>query len=683
MGERITLNKRYEIIGKIGDGGMAEVFHGFDALLHRDVSVKILRDQYLQDKSFVARFRQEAYAAASLSHPNIVSVYDVGQEHGIQYIVLEYIVGRSLKECIDENGALDYKTAIKYASGVASALTHAHSKNLVHCDVKSHNILIDTKGVAKITDFGIAKAVGESNIVEHKKEVMGSVYYLSPEQAKGGKVSPQSDVYSLGVVLFEMLTGTLPFKGDTPAEVACQHLNCPTPSVREFDPEIPLDLAKIVAKALAKNPLQRYGSAQELYQDLKQAEALLYSDEDNTKRVQGPLLEDKHLPEEAYVSDETMVVKKDEILRGLATNGPDKKEEILPTPKKPPHTKKILAYFMAAIGILACLIYGFSEYSKASIVVPDLKDKSIVEAEEILTELNLTYGLSEEYDPLIKPGRISSQKPGANSKVKEGRKIRLVISKGAEPGVVPDVTQKNLGDATVLLQNAQLEVGKVTVKYDKNAKQGIVLKQSLKPGEKMNPGGKVDLVVNIGEGQTVIPSLRGMYLADVKDTLDSLGLKLGTVTKAPSKDAKGTVISMEQTSGDVVEKGEAVNITLSLGEETPKAKTSDSKEASGKAVDEKKNNKQEPKQQGSAKPNDNQAKTAVATQEETTKFEEFIIPGKGKHTVRVVLSDGTNLQTVYSGTVDGGARVRQTVTSGSGSSLKFYVDEKLVEDRKL
>ena len=212
MEERITLNHRYEIIDKVGGGGMAEVFHGYDTVLHRDVGIKILRDQFIQDKDFVARFRQEACNAAGLSHPNIVNIYDFGSEHDINYIVMEYVVGRTLKEVITDSGALDYQTAVKYAIGIASALKQAHDHAIVHCDVKSQNILIDTKGVAKITDFGIARAFGQPSESE-ERGVIGSVYYLSPEQAAGKPVTAQSDLYSLGVVLFEMLTGQLPMTG--------------------------------------------------------------------------------------------------------------------------------------------------------------------------------------------------------------------------------------------------------------------------------------------------------------------------------------------------------------------------------------------------------------------------------------------------------------------------------------
>ena len=390
MEGRITLNGRYEIIDKIGGGGMAEVFHGYDTVLHRDVGIKILRDQFIQDKQFVARFRQEACNAACLSHPNIV--YDSGNENDIYYIVMEYVVGRSLKEVIEENGALDYKTAVRYAIGIASALKQAHDHSIVHCDVKSQNILIDTKGVPKITDFGIARAFGQPSNASDKN-VIGSVYYLSPEQAAGQPVTPQSDLYSLGVVLFEMLTGKLPYDGDTPLEVARMHLESSTPSARRYDPDIPYYLDNIITKALAKNPRLRYATADDFLTDLKHAQA--------------HLLGDTGLEEEAWtqprkkpVSDETMVISKSDMLDGLlqsqkaeGTGQPEKdrkpekenaeeKDSLLDRYGK----KKLLAFFLAAIVVLSGIIYAILGYTSGDVTVPDLKGKTIVEAEAILTK---------------------------------------------------------------------------------------------------------------------------------------------------------------------------------------------------------------------------------------------------------------------------------------------------------
>ena len=495
MEERITLNHRYEIIDKVGGGGMAEVFHGYDTVLHRDVGIKILRDQFIQDKDFVARFRQEACNAAGLSHPNIVNIYDFGSEHDINYIVMEYVVGRTLKEVITDSGALDYQTAVKYAIGIASALKQAHDHAIVHCDVKSQNILIDTKGVAKITDFGIARAFGQPSESE-ERGVIGSVYYLSPEQAAGKPVTAQSDLYSLGVVLFEMLTGQLPYDGDTPAEVARQHLTSPTPSARRYDPEIPYDLDAIVTKALAKNPLLRYKTDDDFLSDLRRVETRL--------RKAETAAEESLSPHHKGVSDETIIIRSEEMGDGLLHKTPLRDENpdngAAAGEKEPPKknkTKKMLGLFIGAIFLLSALIYGLVGYSSGDIAVPDVKGKTLVEAEAILKDNNLDFTLKEEFDAKVPTGTVIKQSPGAGSHVKAGRKIQLTVSKGAEPGVVPDLKGKNLAEATEMLHAAKLAVGKVTVQYKEGAAQGAVLSQDIEAGKKVAAGTKVDLVVNI------------------------------------------------------------------------------------------------------------------------------------------------------------------------------------------
>lgn len=569
MEERITLNHRYEIIDKVGGGGMAEVFHGYDTVLHRDVGIKILRDQFIQDKDFVARFRQEACNAAGLSHPNIVNIYDFGSEHDINYIVMEYVVGRTLKEVITDSGALDYQTAVKYAIGIASALKQAHDHAIVHCDVKSQNILIDTKGVAKITDFGIARAFGQPSESE-ERGVIGSVYYLSPEQAAGKPVTAQSDLYSLGVVLFEMLTGQLPYDGDTPAEVARQHLTSPTPSARRYDPEIPYDLDAIVTKALAKNPLLRYKTDDDFLSDLRRVETRL--------RKAETAAEESLSPHHKGVSDETIIIRSEEMGDGLLHKTPLRDENpdngAAAGEKEPPKknkTKKMLGLFIGAIFLLSALIYGLVGYSSGDIAVPDVKGKTLVEAEAILKDNNLDFTLKEEFDAKVPTGTVIKQSPGAGSHVKAGRKIQLTVSKGAEPGVVPDLKGKNLAEATEMLHAAKLAVGKVTVQYKEGAAQGAVLSQDIEAGKKVAAGTKVDLVVNISKGQSVVPDLKGLTLSDARERLSSMGLMVGSVTTKEDSAPKGTVIGAEPEFGKVLSEGSVVTLIVSGGKKEEKS----------------------------------------------------------------------------------------------------------------
>lgn len=649
MEERIILNHRYEIIDKVGGGGMAEVFHGYDTVLHRDVGIKILRDQFIQDKDFVARFRQEACNAAGLSHPNIVNIYDFGSEHDINYIVMEYVVGRTLKEVITDSGALDYQTAVKYAIGIASALKQAHDHAIVHCDVKSQNILIDTKGVAKITDFGIARAFGQPSESE-ERGVIGSVYYLSPEQAAGKPVTAQSDLYSLGVVLFEMLTGQLPYDGDTPAEVARQHLTSPTPSARRYDPEIPYDLDAIVTKALAKNPLLRYKTDDDFLSDLRRVETRL--------RKAETAAEESLSPHHKGVSDETIIIRSEEMGDGLLHKTPLRDENpdngAAAGEKEPPKknkTKKMLGLFIGAIFLLSALIYGLVGYSSGDIAVPDVKGKTLVEAEAILKDNNLDFTLKEEFDAKVPTGTVIKQSPGAGSHVKAGRKIQLTVSKGAEPGVVPDLKGKNLAEATEMLHAAKLAVGKVTVQYKEGAAQGAVLSQDIEAGKKVAAGTKVDLVVNISKGQSVVPDLKGLTLSDARERLSSMGLMVGSVTTKEDSAPKGTVIGAEPEFGKVLSEGSVVTLIVSGGK------------------------KEEKKQKETSGTPSQAAKTYTVS---------FTVPGSGSaKQVKIVASDATSSRVLYSGSAAPGTRLRETVTLGQDASVQFYVNGALVEDRSL
>ena len=649
MEERITLNHRYEIIDKVGGGGMAEVFHGYDTVLHRDVGIKILRDQFIQDKDFVARFRQEACNAAGLSHPNIVNIYDFGSEHDINYIVMEYVVGRTLKEVITDSGALDYQTAVKYAIGIASALKQAHDHAIVHCDVKSQNILIDTKGVAKITDFGIARAFGQPSESE-ERGVIGSVYYLSPEQAAGKPVTAQSDLYSLGVVLFEMLTGQLPYDGDTPAEVARQHLTSPTPSARRYDPEIPYDLDAIVTKALAKNPLLRYKTDDDFLSDLRRVETRL--------RKAETAAEESLSPHHKGVSDETIIIRSEEMGDGLLHKTPLRDENpdngAAAGEKEPPKknkTKKMLGLFIGAIFLLSALIYGLVGYSSGDIAVPDVKGKTLVEAEAILKDNNLDFTLKEEFDAKVPTGTVIKQSPGAGSHVKAGRKIQLTVSKGAEPGVVPDLKGKNLAEATEMLHAAKLAVGKVTVQYKEGAAQGAVLSQDIEAGKKVAAGTKVDLVVNISKGQSVVPDLKGLTLSDARERLSSMGLMVGSVTTKEDSAPKGTVIGAEPEFGKVLSEGSVVTLIVSGGK------------------------KEEKKQKETSGTPSQAAKTYTVS---------FTVPGSGSaKQVKIVASDATSSRVLYSGSAAPGTRLRETVTLGQDASVQFYVNGALEEDRSL
>lgn len=653
--ERITLGARYEIINKIGGGGMAEVFHGYDTFLNRDVAIKILRDQYIENDTFIKNFRQEACSAASLLHPNIVSVYDVGTDNSIYYIVMEYVNGSTLKKYIMEHGAVEPKKAIGIAKGIAAALIQAHIHNIVHCDIKSHNILLTTEGIAKVTDFGIAKVTTQATTTLDK--VVGSVYYLSPEQACGKPVTPRSDLYSLGVVLFEMLTGKLPFEADTPLDVALMHVQQTVPSLHAIKQDIPMFLEQIVDKALAKKPEDRYNSAQELLIDLKKAEVLLKSKEDNAVAKEEVKTTHPDYSEEGF-NDATVVINKADMLANLQeanvqdNNLTQGKEELaVQSPIESNRDKKMLKrIFLVIVAMLAIagISFGLLTVTKPVVVIPELKGKTIVEAENILTQLKLNYKLQEEYNAEVISGQVCRTIPGANSQVREGRTILLVISKGVEPGKMPYLRGKTLSEAKTLLSKAKIKLGNVTVKYKAGAKADEVLEQSIASDTQVADDVQVDLVVNSGDKDAIVPDLSGVKLEDVKAKLADAGLTIGEITEEENEAAAKTVLRTSPSVGAVVRKGTAVTIVVSKG---------------GKGQDNK----------GSS--------DAVSG---NIKIVEFVVPsGAANNNVRIVVANDNGTSTVYTGSVKSGARIRQQVNVAGPTRVQFYVNSSLQEEKKL
>lgn len=419
--------------------------------------------------------------------------------------------------------------------------------------------------------------------------------------------------------------------------------------MRSIVPDMPLFLEKIVAKALAKNPDKRYASAQEFLADLQHAEELLYSNESNKKVDNRDFISSDTPVPNAGVNEQTMIISKAEMIDGIANYKPLKEQqEIVEPPKK--SNKKFL--ILVACGILALLgiVYGVLEYSKMVVTVPDLKGKTIVEAEEILDKSHLTYILSEEYSEDVPAGQVSSQDPPANSKVKEGRKILLVISKGVEQGVAPNLVGKNLTVAKQLLKSAKLKLGTVTVRYAAGKPMDSVLEQSVRAKTKVDANTKINLIVNISDGQTVVPSVSGMTLDAAKALLSEAGLQLGTVTEKPDASAKNNVLTTDPDIGSVVGKSTVVNVTVSTGDLSKKDEKADKN-----ALD-----------SGSAK------------------IVEFVVPsGQDRNEVKLVLINEKGTSTVYTGLARPGVRLRQQVEIAGPTRVQFYANGTLVEDRKI
>ena len=488
MGETV-LGNRYEIIKKIGDGGMAFVYKAKDILLNRIVAVKVLRPEFVDDDEFLGKFKREAEAVASLSHPNIVNVYDVGEDGKVHYIVMEYIDGQNLKEIIKNEGTLDEYTALDITKQIAMALSAAHKKGIIHRDIKPHNILISNEGrVVKVADFGIAKAVSNSTMT-NIGSIIGSVHYFSPEQAKGKFVSNNADLYSLGIVLYEMIIGKVPFRGDSPISIALQHINDEIEFTSEEQINIPQSVRTIIKKLTEKSSVDRYQSAEEVIEDIEYIEKNIDLDfikeYDNyvTKNIDiKDLNKQINIEKNRHAED---VVYDDE-------DDDDYYEEEKPKYKKKQKNKKSPNKSRKRLKIaLAILIL---------ILVTDEAQRSLDKL-----NLNIRVNIEDEYSNEVEKGKIISQQPMSGSTLQEGDTVTLVLSKGPMKGNIPNVVGLTLGEAGNILKENKLSLGNIKYEYSDTYNNGIVISQDPKSGSENNQEwGTVNVVVSKGQKEEVI-----------------------------------------------------------------------------------------------------------------------------------------------------------------------------------
>ena len=550
MSNKLLLG-RYEIIEKIGEGGMSVVYKAKDRLLNRYVAIKILRPEFVKDEQFVENFRKESQAAAGLSHPNIVNVYDVGKEGNIHFIVMELIDGKPLSQVIDEKGRLDYKEAISIARQVASALSLAHKNQIIHRDVKPHNILITSTGTAKLADFGIARAVSKASIAEGSEKIMGSVHYFSPEQARGAYVDERSDIYSLGIVLYEMLTGKVPFDGDNPISIALMHINDPMPSVSSQVPGIPPQLEKVIEKATDKYQSNRYKTADEMIEDLDNIDFI-------TKVMGSSIFE-------------SQLEKKDEDISDAIKEAEDvKKRE---DEKKPVNKTKLFIIIASVIIVIAGIIgagamLGWFSGENDEVEVPDFKGMTLEEA-QIEAE---KYGLKVEegdqvYSPDQEEGKITSQTPGKGAKVSKGKVITVNISLGKKDGVVPNIVGMDYKEAKAYLKDFGFELGMV-VKVKSTKPENTVITQSVEAGSTADKGTVIDVEVSDGKGKEMkeVPYLIGKDVDTAKSEIIAAGFKVGNIYYEESDEyPKNTITSQQYKSGEELEEGTAIDIVVSKG----------------------------------------------------------------------------------------------------------------------
>ena len=539
------LGSRYEIIEKIGNGGMATVYKAKDLVLKRYVAVKILREEYTTDNEFIKRFNTEAESAASLTHPNIVSVYDVGKEGNLYYIVMELIKGKTLKEIIVEDGRMGWKWSVKIAKQIAQALETAHRNNIIHRDIKPHNIIITEDGTAKVTDFGIAKAVSNSTITAFGTTI-GSVHYFSPEHARGGYTDAKSDLYSLGVVLYEMVTGRVPFDADTPVSVALKHMQeKPVPPI-ELNPAIPQSLNDLILKAMEKDPNMRYSTATEMIEDL---DKILKNPEAEVGVVDKSQARARRIQQEENQTNQSKSAK---FKKYLEEHKGVKIALIVAI---------FLIVFIASIGItLGVLNSG----KPKDILLPNFTNLKLDEAKAKAEEVKLNLKVSEEkYDVQIEEGKIISQDPKyqPNFTVKEGSTVNVVVSKGQEIVKVTKLVGKTKDEARKELKDLGLEMEIEEVNSD-DVEPGIVIEQDKQEGEEVLAGTKIKLKVSLGIEKVEVPDLKGLSEDEAKAKITEAKLKWIRTDKIKDS-SKGTgVVEQNISPKSMVDKNTEISITI-------------------------------------------------------------------------------------------------------------------------
>ncbi len=552
-----VLGNRYQIIEKVGNGGMATVYKAEDKVLKRNVAVKILRDEFTTDEEFIKRFEIEAQSAARLVHPNIVSIFDVGVEENLYYIVMELIQGKTLKEIIiEERGPLPWKWSVNVAIQIASALEMAHKNNIIHRDIKPHNIIITEDGIAKVTDFGIAKAVSNSTITAFGTTI-GSVHYFSPEHARGGFTDAKSDLYSLGVVMYEMVTGKVPFDADTPVSVALKHMQEEPEEPIELNPNLPGAVNKIIMKALKKDTTLRYQTASEMLSDLRRA----------LKNPDGEFVDDREYDETAKTQKINTDLYGNIEEDSKTKNKKGKKEGKF---KKFIKEHKALSIVIGLILLFALSLGGTLAFlnftNPPEVELPNLVGMSKEEAQKEAENLKLKFEIkTEEFNKEVPEGFIISQDPKYIEKynVKEGSTITVVVSKGQEKTKVPNVKGKSQEEALQLLEEANLKA-EIIEETSKTVKEGYVISQETEPEEEAFAGDTVKIHVSKGTGikQVNVVSVIGQNEANAKTTLTGLGLKVNVAYEEDTSKADGIVLKQSIEGGKTVNEGTTITITV-------------------------------------------------------------------------------------------------------------------------
>ena len=651
------LNDRYRVLEKIGTGGMAVVYKAHDNVLDRDVAIKILRESFEKESAVVSNFIKEARSSASLVHPNVVSVYDVCEYDGINYMVMELVDGITLKEYIKKNPRLPWHEACNYAIQIGQGIQAAHERNIIHRDIKPQNIIMDPNGVLKVTDFGIAKAM-ESDIAIAGGTALGSVHYISPEQARGGYTDFRSDIYSLGVVLYEMLAGRVPFDGDSPVAVALMHIEDEPVNVKCVNMDVPADLAYVTMKAMSREPAKRYQHTQELLDDLR---AVLADESLPSKEKEKELLENN--AENNY--DDIDAEDKKAIEREKRVR--DKSKEKVKK-KKTEKNAVILALVTAGVLILAILGISMSVFTKT---VPDLSNMTLDEAVKAAQKSG--YKISEEveysFSDDVAENTVISQMPKAGEKAPKHEDIKLVISLGATGGSieVPNLVNSKVDDAIAKIDNLSL-VYNIIYDADSDVEIGTVIRQTPLSGTHVNAGDVVTIHISSGASLTAeeteevkVPALQMQLLNDAKSAITSSGLGIGSISYVESNAvAEGKIIKQKPDAGTNVKRGTLVSLVVSKGSLNAPAESEKPEET---------------EKPNSEKPNDNKPSGSV-------KRYSVRIPDSAEEMVHIKIVANGNVMHDSTHSKSEGVVVQEITGSGS-VRVQTYIDGVLSNDETL
>lgn len=546
------INDRYEIIRSIGEGGMANVYLAQDTILDRKVAVKILRGDLAEDEKFVRRFQREAISASSLNDPNIVEVYDVGEDDGKYFIVMEYVQGFTLKQLIKKRGSLTLPEVVDIMLQLTSAVAHAHESYIIHRDIKPQNVIILEDGRVKIMDFGIAVALNAGEFTQ-TNSVMGTVYYIPPEQANGGAATIKSDIYSLGILMYELVTGHVPFKGDNPVEVAIKHMNEPIPSICEYDPEMPQSIENIILRASAKNPRNRYESAWEMHEDLETAL--------DKERFNEPKVVYKY-PEKGFDDDDDKPLPRGGRVARNAENEETKKDKRM---------NKALIILGTIVGVLiAALLFVFILWPRISsgsdVEIPDVQGMTVEQAQNALEDdgLEVEKKTKEEASDDVDEGKVIGTDPEIGESVKEGTKVTLIVSTGSEKIEIEDYTGKDVDDVKRELEDAGIRV--VTEERDvasgDGVKENTIIDQDVEPGTKLGDGDTITLTIpNIYK--TYPNFTDGTYTEDdVKKFCDENGITLNVTYIEDMTKSEGVVTYQNMGAGSRINSGDNLRIKV-------------------------------------------------------------------------------------------------------------------------